>query len=106
MGKEENISNEQVKSVESGLSKRIISEYEGVKTIKFNSWGHSEKTGMWYVVAKINDTEEIEFSLSDISTKSVRSEVTDSGFSLKERSSKISTDSISLKDYDIVYSTN
>ncbi|WP_373760423.1 hypothetical protein [Streptococcus ferus] len=106
VNREKNTSDEQQKIVEVELSKKIISEYEGVKTIRFNKWGHSKETGMWYITAKINSDEEISFSLSEISADSIKSEVMGDDFSLKERSKKIDIDNISLKDYNIIYSTN
>ncbi|KIS13691.1 hypothetical protein JDBNIEOD_00669 [Streptococcus equi subsp. zooepidemicus] len=38
---------QQKRDLETSIAKLLVSDYEGVETIKFTGWGHSRETGSW-----------------------------------------------------------
>ncbi len=58
---------EQQHALETSIVKLIVTEYEDVEEVSFNSWGHSPETGSWTTVAIINGTNQMSFSFDGLS---------------------------------------
>ncbi|HEL0006076.1 TPA: hypothetical protein TT565_001388 [Streptococcus equi subsp. zooepidemicus] len=59
---------QQKRDLETSIAKLLVSDYEGVKTIKFQGWGHSRETGSWGTTVIINESNQMSFSFSSIKT--------------------------------------
>ncbi|HEK9280341.1 TPA: hypothetical protein SUN42_001203, partial [Streptococcus equi subsp. equi] len=59
---------QQKKDLETSIAKLLVHDYEGVKTIKFQGWGHSRETGSWGTTVIINESNQMSFSFSSIKT--------------------------------------
>ncbi|HEL0614643.1 TPA: hypothetical protein TVN69_001433 [Streptococcus equi subsp. zooepidemicus] len=69
---------QQKKDLETSIAKLLVHDYEGVKTIKFQGWGHSRETGSWGTTVVINGENEIGFSFAGLSSlEKIRGIVTD-----------------------------
>lgn len=91
--------------IEKELAKKIISEYDGVKTIEFSGWGHSEKTGSYSKMATINNKDQISYSFDDNKTiNSLVGYVTDDDIHIKERKEFLDVEKVDLSEYAITYS--
>ncbi|HEK9676019.1 TPA: hypothetical protein SU589_001289, partial [Streptococcus equi subsp. equi] len=55
---------QQKKDLETSIAKLLVHDYEGVKTIKFQGWGHSRETGSWGTTVIINESNQMSFSFS------------------------------------------
>ncbi|HEL0718527.1 TPA: hypothetical protein TUY07_001075 [Streptococcus equi subsp. zooepidemicus] len=58
---------QQKRDLETSIAKLLVHDYEGVKTIKFQGWGHSRETGSWGTIVVINGENEIGFSFDGLS---------------------------------------
>ncbi|MCD3432655.1 hypothetical protein KUG02_02510 [Streptococcus equi subsp. zooepidemicus] len=61
------IEEQQKRDLETSIAKLLVHDYEGVKTIKFQGWGHSRETGSWGTTVVINGENEIGFSFDGLS---------------------------------------
>ncbi|HEL1017996.1 TPA: hypothetical protein TVB62_001114 [Streptococcus equi subsp. zooepidemicus] len=59
---------QQKRDLETSIAKLLVSDYEGVKTIKFQGWGHSREAGSWGTTVIINESNQMSFSFSSIKT--------------------------------------
>ncbi|HEL0568143.1 TPA: hypothetical protein TUT08_000622 [Streptococcus equi subsp. zooepidemicus] len=57
---------QQKRDLETSIAKLLVHDYEGVKTIKFQGWGHSRETGSWGTIVVINGENEIGFSFDGL----------------------------------------
>ncbi|PNY19855.1 hypothetical protein [Streptococcus parauberis] len=91
--------------IEKELAKKIISEYDGVKTIEFSGWGHSEKTGIYSKMATINNKDQISYSFDDNKSINSLSDFSyDDDIHLRERKKLLDMENIDLSEYAITYS--
>ena len=106
---------QQKKDLETSIAKLLVHDYEGVKTIKFQGWGHSRETGSWGTIVVINGENEIGFSFDGLSSlEEISSIVSDENIQLTESENAIENPRIrdrisriqktSLKGIDIIYS--
>ncbi|HEL1037072.1 TPA: hypothetical protein TVE81_001091 [Streptococcus equi subsp. zooepidemicus] len=58
---------QQKRDLETSIAKLLVSDYEGVETIKFTGWGHSRETGSWGTTVVINGENEMGFSFDGLS---------------------------------------
>ncbi|HEL0010079.1 TPA: hypothetical protein TUL06_001315 [Streptococcus equi subsp. zooepidemicus] len=58
---------QQKRDLETSIAKLLVSDYEGVETIKFTGWGRSRETGSWGTTVVINGENEIGFSFDGLS---------------------------------------
>ncbi|HEL0614644.1 TPA: hypothetical protein TVN69_001432 [Streptococcus equi subsp. zooepidemicus] len=58
---------QQKKDLETSIAKLLVHDYEGVKTIKFQGWGHSRETGSWGTTVIVNVENEVGFTFSGLS---------------------------------------
>ncbi|HEL0571087.1 TPA: hypothetical protein TUW61_001650 [Streptococcus equi subsp. zooepidemicus] len=69
---------QQKRDLETSIAKLLVSDYEGVETIKFTGWGRSRETGSWGTTVVINGENEIGFSFDGLSSlEKIRGIVTD-----------------------------
>ncbi|HEL0793809.1 TPA: hypothetical protein TU170_001853 [Streptococcus equi subsp. zooepidemicus] len=61
------IEEQQKRDLETSIAKLLVHDYEGVKTIKFQGWGHSRETGSWGTIVVINGENEMDFSFNNLS---------------------------------------
>ncbi|HEL1087062.1 TPA: hypothetical protein TVE90_001324 [Streptococcus equi subsp. zooepidemicus] len=61
------IEEQQKRDLETSIAKLLVSDYEGVETIKFTGWGHSRETGSWGTTVVINGENEMGFSFDGLS---------------------------------------
>ncbi|HEL0623480.1 TPA: hypothetical protein TVL46_001733 [Streptococcus equi subsp. zooepidemicus] len=61
------IEEQQKRDLETSIAKLLVSDYEGVKTIKFQGWGRSRETGSWGTTVVINGENEMGFSFDGLS---------------------------------------
>ncbi|HEL1295319.1 TPA: hypothetical protein TVQ97_001636 [Streptococcus equi subsp. zooepidemicus] len=59
---------QQKRDLETSIAKLLVHDYEGVKTIKFQGWGHSREAGSWGTTVIINESNQMSFSFSSIKT--------------------------------------
>ncbi|HEL0623479.1 TPA: hypothetical protein TVL46_001732 [Streptococcus equi subsp. zooepidemicus] len=106
---------QQKKDLETSIAKLLVHDYEGVKTIKFQGWGHSRETGSWGTIVVINGENEMDFSFDGLSSlEEISSIVSDENIQLTESENAIENPRIrdrisriqktSLKGIDIIYS--
>ncbi|QTZ59246.1 hypothetical protein MCPGFBBE_01351 [Streptococcus equi subsp. zooepidemicus] len=106
---------QQKRDLETSIAKLLVSDYEGVETIKFTGWGHSRETGSWGTTVVINGENEIGFSFDGLSSlEEISSIVSDENIQLTESENAIENPRIrdrisriqktSLKGIDIIYS--
>ncbi|WP_394350637.1 hypothetical protein [Streptococcus equi] len=106
---------QQKRDLETSIAKLLVSDYEGVETIKFQGWGHSRETGSWGTTVIINGENEIGFSFDGLSSlEEISSIVSDENIQLTESENAIENPRIrdrisriqktSLKGIDIIYS--
>lgn len=106
---------QQKRDLETSIAKLLVSDYEGVETIKFTGWGHSRETGSWGTIVVINGENEIGFSFDGLSSlEEISSIVSDENIQLTESENAIENPRIrdrisriqktSLKGIDIIYS--
>ncbi|KIS17090.1 membrane protein [Streptococcus equi subsp. zooepidemicus SzAM35] len=106
---------QQKRDLETSIAKLLVSDYEGVKTIKFTGWGHSRETGSWGTTVVINGENEMGFSFDGLSSlEEISSIVSDENIQLTESENAIENPRIrdrisriqktSLKGIDIIYS--
>ncbi|MGS6681645.1 hypothetical protein ACVHRL_08330 [Streptococcus equi subsp. zooepidemicus] len=106
---------QQKRDLETSIAKLLVSDYEGVETIKFQGWGHSRETGSWGTIVVINGENEIGFSFDGLSSlEEISSIVSDENIQLTESENAIENPRIrdrisriqktSLKGIDIIYS--
>ncbi|HEL0247313.1 TPA: hypothetical protein TUD09_001583 [Streptococcus equi subsp. zooepidemicus] len=78
---------QQKRDLETSIAKLLVSDYEGVETIKFQGWGHSRETGSWGTTVIINGENEIGFSFDGLSSlEKIRGIVTDDDIEKMEKS--------------------
>ncbi|HEL0661729.1 TPA: hypothetical protein TUW75_001374 [Streptococcus equi subsp. zooepidemicus] len=58
---------QQKRDLETSIAKLLVSDYEGVKTIKFQGWGHSRETGSWGTTVIINGENRMSLSFDRLS---------------------------------------
>ncbi|KIQ75236.1 membrane protein [Streptococcus equi subsp. zooepidemicus] len=58
---------QQKRDLETSIAKLLVSDYEGVKTIKFQGWGHSRETGSWGTTVIINSENRMSLSFDRLS---------------------------------------
>ncbi|HEK9907680.1 TPA: hypothetical protein SVO11_001906 [Streptococcus equi subsp. equi] len=109
---------QQKKDLETSIAKLLVHDYEGVKTIKFQGWGHSRETGSWGTTVIINESNQMSFSFSSIKTledigstrynpntfKLVEKPETDSKPRIMDRMNEINA--TSLAGVTVIYSNN
>ncbi|HEK9074571.1 TPA: hypothetical protein TUM69_002008 [Streptococcus equi subsp. zooepidemicus] len=106
---------QQKRDLETSIAKLLVSDYEGVETIKFTGWGHSRETGSWGTTVVINGENEMGFSFDGLSSlEEISSIVSDENIQLTESENAIENPRIrdrisriqktSLKGIDIIYS--
>lgn len=106
---------QQKRDLETSIAKLLVSDYEGVETIKFTGWGHSRETGSWGTTVVINGENEIGFSFDGLSSlEEISSIVSNENIQLTESENAIENPRIrdrisriqktSLKGIDIIYS--
>lgn len=59
---------EQEYQLEVQIAKMLVNDYEDVETIEFQGWGHSLETGMWGTTVIVNNSNEVGFSFSRLSS--------------------------------------
>ncbi|HEK9981226.1 TPA: hypothetical protein TU158_002038 [Streptococcus equi subsp. zooepidemicus] len=58
---------QQKRDLETSIAKLLVSDYEGVKTIKFQGWGRSRETGSWGTTVIINGENRMSLSFDRLS---------------------------------------
>ncbi|HEK9098441.1 TPA: hypothetical protein SUB15_001537 [Streptococcus equi subsp. zooepidemicus] len=58
---------QQKRDLETSIAKLLVSDYEGVETIKFQGWGHSRETGSWGTTVIINGESRMSLSFDGLS---------------------------------------
>ncbi|HEL1321667.1 TPA: hypothetical protein TVS12_001624, partial [Streptococcus equi subsp. zooepidemicus] len=61
------IEEQQKRDLETSITKLLVHDYEGVKTIKFTGWRRSRETGSWGTIVVINGENEMDFSFNNLS---------------------------------------
>ncbi|HEL0623476.1 TPA: hypothetical protein TVL46_001722 [Streptococcus equi subsp. zooepidemicus] len=58
---------QQKKDLETSIAKLLVSDYEGVKEVKFTGWGRSRETGSWGTTVIINGENRMSLSFDRLS---------------------------------------